>query len=207
MKKRELIEFDLRTIIKGSKKNVFVKLSLSELITTSRRKYVIFENYKSGEKFKINNNDENILLLNKIESDFQKLNSKLTKIPTPIKDLLDRKWEQEPNSKESTDGSTELILKKLSYLQKDFKKLVNVLVADTKNGTINNIDPIPIAIVHSAMTIWIEVLKNKYNLKNKKILSKNLLIYLEDVLEAFGYDADIKKSYYNWHELKNMSKY
>ena len=74
-----------------------------------------------------------------------------------------------------------------------------------KNGTINNIDPIPIAIVHSAMTIWIEVLKNKYNLKNKKILSKNLLVYLEDVLEAFSYDADIKKSYYNWHELKNMS--
>ena len=91
MKKRELIEFDLRTIIKGSKKNVFVKLSLSELIKTSRRMYVIFENYKSGEKFKINNNDENILLLNKIESDFQQLNSKLTNIPTPIKDLLDRK--------------------------------------------------------------------------------------------------------------------
>ena len=205
MKKREQIEFDLRTIIKGSKKNIFVKLSLSELIKTSRRMYVIFVKYKSGEKFKINNNDENILLLNKIETDFQQLNSKLTNIPTPIKDLLDRKWEQEPNSKESTDGSTELILKKLSYLQKDFKNLVNVLVTDTKNGTINNIDPIPIAIVHSAMTIWVEVLKNKYNLKNKRILSKNLLIYLEDVFEVFGYDTDIKKSYYNWHELKNMS--
>ena len=122
MKKREQIESELRTIIKSSKKNVFVKLSLSDLIKTSRRMYVIFENYKSGEKFKINNNDENILLLNKIESDFQKLNSKLTKIPTPIKDLLDRKWEQEPNSKESTDGSTELILNNRSYLQKDFKK-------------------------------------------------------------------------------------
>ena len=185
MKKREQIESELRTIIKSSKKNVFVKLSLSDLIKTSRRMYVIFENYKSGEKFKIKNNDENILLLNEIESDFQKLNSKLTKIPTPIKALLDRKWEQEPNSKKSTYGSTELILNKLSYLQQDFKNLVNVLVADTKNGTINNIDPIPIAIVHSAMTIWIEVLKNKYNLKNRKILSKNLLIYLEDVLEAF----------------------
>ena len=78
--------------------------------------YVIFENYKSGEKFKINNNDENILLLNKIESDFQSLNSKIKKIPTPIKDLLDRKWEHEPNSKESTDGSSELILKKLTDL-------------------------------------------------------------------------------------------
>ena len=167
--------------------------------------YVIFQNYKSGEKFKIGSNDENIFLLNKIESDFQKLNLKIKKIPEPIKDLLDRKWEQEPNSRESTDGSTELLLKKLSYLQKDFKNLVNVLVADTKNGTINNIDPIPIAIVHSAMTIWVEVLKNKYNLKNKKILSKNLINYLEDVLNAFGYDADIKNCYYNWHDLKNMS--
>ena len=55
------------------------------------------------------------------------------------------------------------------------------------------------------MTIWVEVLKNKYNLKNKKILSKNLLNYLRDVFHAFGYDGDIKKCYYNWHDLKNMS--
>ena len=106
------------------------------------------------------------------------------KIPTPIKDLLDRKWEHEPNSKESTDGSSELILKRLTDLQKDFKKLISIFVIDIKNGTINNIDPIPIAIVHSAMTIWVEVLKNKYNLKNKKILSKNLLNYLRDVLST-----------------------
>ena len=205
MKKREQIESELRVIIKSSKKNLFVKLSLTELIKSSRRMYVIFENYKSGEKFKINNNDENILLLNKIESDFQNLNSKIKKIPTPIKDLLDRKWEHEPNSKESTDGSSELILKKLTDLQKDFKKLISIFVIDIKNGTINNIDPIPIAIVHSAMTIWVEVLKNKYNLKNKKILSKNLIIYLEDVFDAFGYDVDIKNCYYNWHDLKNMS--
>ena len=205
MKKREQIESELRVIIKSSKKNLFVKLSLTELIKSSRRMYVIFENYKSGEKFKINNNDENILLLNKIESDFQNLNSKIKKIPTPIKDLLDRKWEHEPNSKESTDGSSELILKKLTDLQKDFKKLISIFVIDIKNGTINNIDPIPIAIVHSAMTIWVEVLKNKYNVKNKKILSKNLLMYLENVLDAFGYDADIKNCYYNWHDLKNMS--
>ena len=205
MKKREQIESELRVIIKSSKKNLFVKLSLTELIKSSRRMYVIFENYKSGEKFKINNNDENILLLNKIESDFQNLNSKIKKIPTPIKDLLDRKWEHEPNSKESTDGSSELILKKLTDLQKDFKKLISIFVIDIKNGTINNIDPIPIAIVHSAMTIWVEVLKNKYNLKNKKILSKNLLNYLRDVFNAFGYDDDIKKCYYNWHDLKNMS--
>ena len=205
MKKREQIESELRVIIKSSKKNLFVKLSLTELIKSSRRMYVIFENYKSGEKFKINNNDENILLLNKIESDFQNLNSKIKKIPTPIKDLLDRKWEHEPNSKESTDGSSELILKKLTDLQKDFKKLISIFVIDIKNGTINNIDPIPIAIVHSAMTIWVEVLKNKYNLKNKKILSKNLLNYLRDVFYAFDYDDDIKKCYYNWHDLKNMS--
>ena len=205
MKKREQIESELRVIIKSSKKNLFVKLSLTELIKSSRRMYVIFENYKSGEKFKINNNDENILLLNKIESDFQNLNSKIKKIPTPIKDLLDRKWEHEPNSKESTDGSSELILKKLTDLQKDFKKLISIFVIDIKNGTINNIDPIPIAIVHSAMTIWVEVLKNKYNLKNKKILSKDLLNYLRDVFNAFGYDVDIKKCYYNWHDLKNMS--
>jgi hypothetical protein len=205
LKKREQIESELRVIIKSSKKNLFVKLSLTELIKSSRRMYVIFENYKSGEKFKINNNDENILLLNKIESDFQNLNSKIKKIPTPIKDLLDRKWEHEPNSKESTDGSSELILKKLTDLQKDFKKLISIFVIDIKNGTINNIDPIPIAIVHSAMTIWVEVLKNKYNLKNKKILSRNLLNYLRDVFNAFGYDDDIKKCYYNWHDLKNMS--
>ena len=205
MKKREQIESELRVIIKSSKKNLFVKLSLTELIKSSRRMYVIFENYKSGEKFKINNNDENILLLNKIESDFQNLNSKIKKIPTPIKDLLDRKWEQEPNSKKRTDGSSELILKKLTDLQKEFKKLISTLVTDNENETISNVDPIPIAIVHSAMTIWVEVLKNKYNLKNKKILSKNLLMYLEDVFDAFGCDADIKNCYYNWHDLKNMS--
>ena len=205
LKKREQIETELRKIIKGSKKNVFVKLSLTELIKSSRRMYVIFENYKSGEKFKIDSNDENIFLLNKIESDFQKLNLKIKKIPEPIKDLLDRKWEQEPNSKESIHGSTELILKKLSYLQKDFKKLISTVVTDNENETISNVDPIPIAIVHSAMTIWVEVLKNKYNVKNKKILSKNLLMYLENVLDAFGYDADIKNCYYNWHDLKNMS--
>ena len=79
------------------------------------------------------------------------------------------------------------------------------MVTDNENETISNVDPIPIAIVHSAMTIWVEVLKNKYNVKNKKILSKNLLMYLEDVLDAFGYDADIKNCYYNWHDLKNMS--
>ena len=63
MKKREQIESELRAIIKGSKKNIFVKLSLTELINSSRRMYVIYDNFKSGEKFKINNNDENSVLL------------------------------------------------------------------------------------------------------------------------------------------------
>lgn len=205
MKKREQIESELRAIIKGSKKNIFVKLSLKELINSSRRMYVIYDNFKSGEKFKINNNDENLQLLTDIVSDFKNLNLKIKKIPKPIKDLLDRKWEKEPNSKESIDGSSEIIYKNLSILHKDFEKLVSILIKDTKNGKINNIDPVPIAIMHAAMIIWVEVLKNKYNLKNEKILSKNLLIYLKNVFDAFDYEADIKKSYYNWHVLKNMS--
>ena len=205
MKKREQIESELRAIIKGSKKNIFVKLSLTELINSSRRMYVIYDNFKSGEKFKINNNDENLQLLTDIVSDFKNLNLKIKKIPKPIKDLLDRKWEKEPNSKESIDGSTEIIYKNLSILHKDFEKLVSILIKDTKSGKINNVDPVPIAIIHAAMIIWVEVLKNKYNLKNEKLLSKNLLIYLKNVFNAFDYEADIKKSYYNWHVLKNMS--
>ena len=205
MKKREQIESELRAIIKGSKKNIFVKLSLTELINSSRRMYVIYDNFKSGEKFKINNNDENLQLLTDIVSDFKNLNLKIKKIPEPIKDLLDRKWEKEPNSKESIDGSTAIIYKDLSVLHKDFEKLVSILIKDTKSGKINNVDPVPIAIMHAAMIIWVEVLKNKYNLKNEKLLSKNLLIYLKNVFNAFDYEADIKKSYYNWHLLKNMS--
>ena len=205
MKKREQIESELRAIIKGSKKNIFVKLSLTELINSSRRMYVIYDNFKSGEKFKINNNDENLQLLTDIVSDFKNLNLKIKKIPKPIKDLLDRKWEKEPNSKESIDGSTAIIYKDLSVLHKDFEKLVSILIKDTKSGKINNVDPVPIAIMHAAMIIWVEVLKNKYNLKNEKLLSKNLLIYLKNVFNAFDYEADIKKSYYNWHLLKNMS--
>ena len=205
MKKREQIESELRGVIKGSKKNIFVKLSLTELINSSRRMYVIYDNFKSGEKFKINNNDENLQLLTDIVSDFKNLNLKIKKIPKPIKDLLDRKWEKEPNSKESIDGSTAIIYKDLSVLHKDFEKLVSILIKDTKSGKINNVDPVPIAIIHAAMIIWVEVLKNKYNLKNEKLLSKNLLIYLKNVFNAFDYEADIKKSYYNWHVLKNMS--
>ena len=169
MKKREQIESELRVIIKSSKKNIFVKLSLTELIKSSRRMYVIYDNFKSGEKFKINNNDENLQLLTDIVSDFKNLNLKIKKIPNPIQDLLDRKWEKEPNSKESIDGSSEIIYKHLSILHKDFEKLASILIKDTKSGKINNVDPVPIAINHAAMIIRVEVLKNKYNLKNEKL--------------------------------------
>ena len=204
MKKQEQIESELRFVIKRAKKNVFVKLTLTELIENSRRMYLIYNTYKSGEKFKINNNDENILFLNDISSNFESLNLKIKKIPKPIKELLDRKWEKEPNTKESLDGSIEVLLKKLLELQKEFKKLVLTLNKDFKSGTIMNVDPIPIAVTHSAMTIWTELLKNKYNLKNQKIISKNLINFLQEVFEVFACEADVKKSYMNWHTLKNM---
>jgi hypothetical protein len=205
MKKQEQIESELRSVIKRAKKSVFFKLTLTELIESSRRMYLIYNVYKSGEKFKINNSDENILLLNKIGSDFESLNSKIKKIPKPIKELLDRKWEKEPNTKESLDGSTQIMLKKLLDLQKDFKKLVMTLNKDFKSGIIMNVDPIPIAVTHSAMTIWVELLKNKYNLKNQKVINKNLITFLQEVFDVFACEADVKKSYMNWHNLKNMS--
>jgi hypothetical protein len=93
-------------------------------------------------------------------------------------------------------------VKKLIDLQKDFKKLVMNLNKDFKSETITNIDPIPIAVTHSAMTIWVELLKNKYNLKNQKVMSKNLVTFLQEVFEVFGCEADVKKSYINWHNLK-----
>ena len=205
MKKQEQIESELRSVIKRAKKSVFLKLTLTELIESSRRMYLIYNVYKSGEKFKINNSDENILLLNKIGSDFESLNSKIKKIPKPIKELLDRKWEKEPNTKESLDGSTQIMLKKLLDLQKDFKKLVLTLNKDFKSGFIMNVDPIPIAATHSSMTIWVELLKNKYNSKNQKVISKNLVTFLQEVFDVFACEADVKKSYMNWHKLKNMS--
>ena len=204
MKKQEQIESELRFVIKRAKKSIFVKLTLTELIENSRRMYLIYNAYKSGEKFKINNNDENILFLNDISSDFESLNLKIKKIPKSIKELLDRKWEKEPNTKESLDGLTEVLLKKLLGLQKEFKKLVMTLNKDFKSGAIINVDPIPIAVTHSAMTIWTELLKNKYNLKNQKIISKNLINFLQKVFEVFACEADVKKSYMNWHTLKNM---
>ena len=74
-RKREQIEAELRTIIKGSKKSIFVKLSLTELIENSRRMYLIYNVYKSGEKFNLNNDDDKISLLRKIDFDFQNLKS------------------------------------------------------------------------------------------------------------------------------------
>ena len=98
-RKREQIEAELRTIIKGSKKSIFVKLSLTELIENSRRMYLIYNVHKSGEKFNLNNDDDKIYLLRKIDFDFQNLKTLIKKIPKPLEELLDRKWEKDPNSK------------------------------------------------------------------------------------------------------------
>ena len=204
LKKKEQIESELRTIIKNSKKGIFVNLTLTNLIEISRRMYVIYDNFKSGEKFEINNNDENISILNNVLKDFKKLNKNIDNIPNYLKELIDRRWEQIPNTKESLDGSTKLLQTKLQELEKEFKNLISIFSKDLKDGTIRNIDPAPIAIIHSAMIIWEEELKNKYNKKNKKIINKNLLNYLEQVFDAFSCDADIKSNYYNWHNFKNM---
>ena len=58
-----------------------------------------------------------------------------------------------------------VIAKKLQELEKEFKNLISIFSKDLKDGTIRNIDPAPIAIIHSAMIIWEEELKNKYNKK------------------------------------------
>ena len=204
MKNREQIESELRTIIKKSKKGVFVKLTLTNLIVISRRMYVIYENFKSGEKFKINNKDENVLILNNVLLDFKKLNKNIDNIPANLKELLDRRWEQTPNTKESLYGTTRILSEKLQDLEVEFRSLISILLRELKGGSIKNIDPIPIAIIHCAMIIWEEELKNKYNKKNKKIINKNLLNFLEQVFDAFSCNEDIKSNYYNWHDFKNM---
>ena len=53
VKKQEQIESELRSILKKAKKGIFVKLSLTNLIEGSRRMYVIYNFYKSGNKFKL----------------------------------------------------------------------------------------------------------------------------------------------------------
>ena len=204
MRNKEQIESNLRTVIKNSKKSMFVNLTLTNLIEISRRMYFIYENFKSGDKFKIKNDDENILILNNVLVDFKKLNNNIDNIPNYLKELIDRRWEQTPNTKESFYGSTKLLQKKLQDLEKEFKSLISIFSKDLKDGNIKKIDPIPIAIIHSAMIIWEEELKNKYNKKNKKIINKNLLKFLEQVFDAFSCNEDIKSNYYNWHNLKNM---
>ena len=204
MRNKEQIESELRTIIKNSKKGMFVNLTLTNLIEISRRMYFIYENFKSGDKFNIKNDDENILILNNVLADFKKLNNNIDNIPNYLKDLIDRRWEQTPNTKESLYGSTSLLQKKLKDLEEKFVSLTTIFSKELKDGNIKNIDPIPIAIIHSAMIIWEEELKNKYNKKNKKIINKNLLKFLEQVFDAFSCNDDIKSNYYNWHNLQNM---
>ena len=60
MRNKEQIESELRTVIKNSKKGMFVNLTLTNLIEISRRMYFIYENFKSGDKFKIKNDDDSI---------------------------------------------------------------------------------------------------------------------------------------------------
>jgi len=205
VKKQEQIESELRSILKKAKKGIFVKLSLTNLIEGSRRMYVIYNFYKSGNKFKLDSNDDTLDLLNKINLDFESLSRKIKKIPLPIKDLLDRKWEKEPNSEESIHGSSSIILKKLIILKKDFNNLSNTLNEDFKNGVILNVDPIPLAIIQSAMTIWMDLLKNKMPIKNNRKLSKDLLVFIEQVFEVFDCKEDVSKSFYNWHNINNIN--
>jgi len=204
LRNKEQIESELRTVIKNSKKGIFVNLTLTNLIEISRRMFVIYENFKSGEKFKINNNEENVLILNEIIKDFKSLNLKIENIPKYLRDLIDRKWEKDPNTREGIDGSTKLLQKKIISIESEFNHLIDNFSKDLKNKKIVMIDPIPTAIIHSAMIIWEEELKNNYNKKNNKIISKNLQKYLEQVFNAFSCDADIKSNYYNWHNFKNM---
>ena len=204
MRNKEQIESELRTIIKNSKKGMFVNLTLTNLIEISRRMYFIYENFKSGDKFKIKNDNENILILNNVLADFKKLNNNIDNIPNYLKDLIDRRWEQTPNTKESLYGTTRILSEKLQDLEVEFRSLISILLRELKGGSIKNIDPIPIAIIHCAMIIWEEELKNKYNKKNKKIINKNLLNFLEQVFDAFSCNQDIKSNYYNWHDFKNM---
>ena len=204
MRNKEQIESELRTIIKNSKKGMFVNLTLTNLIEISRRMYFIYENFKSGDKFKIKNDDENILILNNVLADFKKLNNNIGNIPNYLKELIDRRWEKTPNTKESLQGSTKLLQKKLQDLEEEFKNLTSIFSRELKDGYIININPKPIAIIHSAMIIWEEELKNKYNKKNKKIINKNLFNFLEQVFDAFSCNEDIKSNYYNWHNFKNM---
>ena len=92
--------------------------------------YVIYDNFKSGEKFKINNNDENISILNNILKDFKKLNKNIDNIPNYLRELIDRRWEQIPNTKERLDGSTKLLQTKLQELEEEFENLISIFSKD-----------------------------------------------------------------------------
>ena len=137
LKKKEQIESELRKIIKNSKKGIFVNLTLTNLIEISRRMYVIYDNFKSGEKFEINNKDENISILNNVLKDFKKLNKNIDNIPNYLKELIDRRWEQIPNTKESLDGSTKLLQTKLQEIEEEFQNLISIFSKDLKDFKAN----------------------------------------------------------------------
>ena len=80
-------------------------------------------------------NDENILILSNVLIDFKKLNKNIDNIPNYLRELIDRKWEQTPNTKQSVYGSTKLLQKKLQILEEEFKNLINIFSKDLKDGS------------------------------------------------------------------------
>ena len=61
------------------------------------------------------------------------------------------------------------------------------------------------AIIQSAMTIWMDLLKNKMPIKNNRKLSKDLLVFIEQVFEVFDCKEDVSKSFYTWHDINSMN--
>ena len=64
----------------------------------------------------------------------KKLNKNIDNIPNYLKELIDRRWEQIPNTKESLDGSTKLLQTKLQEIEEEFKNLISIFSKDLKDG-------------------------------------------------------------------------
>ena len=54
------------------------------------------------------------------------------------------------------------------------------------------------------MVMWVEVLKNKPPSKQNPKINKYLLSFFHEVFDAFDCKEDIKTSFYNWNNAKNM---